>query len=346
MELAGYQPTLGKIQEEPDDPDQFVDFDESILLEYAILTEHDLHKALYLDNPEGAKKSGCKCGDVLNDWCTFSAFHEKTGAKNSHLIESNTTSNSRTLRQSPSHARSGGGGGGGRVGDEHHGGGGGGGGGNLSEYSDMNSGSGSIVNIICEDQNHRVRVLKSSEYDVDSSINSLNGNDSGIHNLDSRNSSIYSSRSHTTKSLNGSINESITKSMNGSITGDSLFNLDEIVNASPHLPLDKQGIDFNTVTGRKVFIKAIRQKYMNIYYVVSQQRLSGEFIGNQSVATFIMILNSLEIRSPSGPQGDYFRTHALSDEMTFTDIASVARDNKLSAEISQVFKESCISNFR
>ena len=312
MELAGYQPTLGKIQEEPDG-EELNDFDESILLEYAILTEEDLKKALYIDNPTEETLAGCKCGEVQNEWCTFSAFHTKAATKNSHLIELNLNRNNSNCLYPD------------------------------INYPDGSTGS-SIINIVYEDHhNDRVRVLNNNDYDSESNYNSLNGNDSGIHNVDSRDSSIYSSQSNR-KSLNGSINDSINKSLNGSISG-SLFNLEEIVNASPTLPLDKQGIDFNTVTGRKIFIKAIRQKYMNIYYVVSQQRLSGDFIGNQSVATFVMILNSLEIRQVE-LQGDYFRTHSLSDEMTFTDIAAVARDNKLSAEISQVFKESCISNFR
>ena len=71
---------------------------------------------------------------------------------------------------------------------------------------------------------------------------------------------------------------------------------------------------------------------MNIYYVLSQQRLCGDFIGNQSVATFVMILNSLEIRQ-SGLKGKYFDQHSLATEMSFTDIACVARENKLSAEV-------------
>ena len=321
MEFAAYQPTLGKIQEEPDDPEELSEFDESILLEYAILTEDDLTKASYIN--DGDNKLGCTCGDTKNEWCSFSAFHKKTGVNNTQLIE--LSLNKEGIKYSPIN---------GRKEEEHNG--------NLSECSDMNSGSStSIVNIICEDHGHCVRVL--SDYDYDSTYNSLNGNDSGIHNIDSRNNSICSDVSHN-KSFKGSINESISKSLNNSFN-ESLFNIDDLVNISLNVPLEKQGIDFNTVHGRKVFIKAIRQKYMNIYYVVSQQRLSGDFIGNQSVATFVMVLNSLEIRQ-SELQGAYFQTHSLNDEMSFTDIASVARDNKLSAEVSQVFKESCISNFR
>ena len=322
MELNSYMPTLEEIREEGTN-----EFDENLLLEYEILSAEEL------------KKVECKCGangEKHNDSTAFSSIHNSVRLKNAQVM-----GQSRDLRMSERNTGSGS-----RLTHLH------------PERPDL---TGSISSSVTStslasttlgyDINNENRVLdirpdfrsmrNQQAYTYRNTCNNHDLNSTALHHVDENNSLVCNNNfgSYPRDNASGSVNMSIA----GSSIRGSIFNLDHISTATD-LSIEQHGIDFNSAIGRKLFIKAIRQKYMNIYYVLSQQ-LCGDFSGNQSIATFLVILNTLEIRQPE-LKGRFFQTRSIDDEMTFTDIASVARDNKISAEVSQVFKESLISNFR
>ena len=52
-------------------------------------------------------------------------------------------------------------------------------------------------------------------------------------------------------------------------------------------------VDFNSNIGRKIFLKAIHQKYMNIYYILPQQCMLQE--SHSGSATLLLLLNALKV---------------------------------------------------
>ena len=109
-------------------------------------------------------------------------------------------------------------------------------------------------------------------------------------------------------------------------------------------------IEFNTNIGRKIFVKAIRQKYMNVYYKLPQQCVMQENVPRQSGSlTLQTLLNCLQ---PTYSRHQIDRTILQTDSVDkqnswdYDDFAYMARFNQLSVEAVIVSELTSIKYFR